>query len=65
MLDNLSIEDYNPLVQSLKDWKNCLQYLSVLELDYLKVLTNSEITSREEGHGMTSLNLDEEKERLQ
>ena len=47
----------------LKDMTNFLQRLSELELDYLRVLTISEITSRESEDGMSSQNHDEEKAR--
>jgi len=41
--------------------KEYLQQLSELELDYLKVLTTSEIISRGNETSETSLNHDEEK----
>ena len=40
-----------------------LQQLSVLELDWVKQLTISEIISRRETDGMTSLNHDDENQR--
>ncbi len=59
----LSILSQNSDLKLLNSMRFYLQSLSVLELEYLKILIDSEITYHESEIGEISTNLDEEKER--